>query len=104
MNELRGKPLALVWLRLRVDSELTRSLVGEYNCCQGQCASFNHRRIKMGDRKRGQEQIRNLTQNRTGTYSISLPIELIRQLSWRSGQKLVVKRSGKKLIIEDWQS
>ncbi len=57
----------------------------------------------MGDRKRGQEQIRNLTQNRTGTYSVSLPIELMRQLGWRSGQKLVVKKAGKKLVIADWR-
>jgi Ni/Co efflux regulator RcnB len=56
----------------------------------------------MGTRKAGEQQVRNLTQNRTGTYSISLPIELIRQLRWQQGQKLVVSKRGKNLIIEDW--
>lgn len=56
----------------------------------------------MGTRKAGEQQVRNLTQNRTGTYSISLPIELIRQLKWQQGQKLVVSKRGKNLVIEDW--
>ena len=58
---------------------------------------------EMGARKAGEQQVRNLTQNRTGTYSISLPIELIRALNWQQGQKVVVSKSGKKLVIEDWK-
>lgn len=57
----------------------------------------------MGARKAGEQQVRNLTQNRTGTYSLSLPIELVRALGWRQGQKVVVSKSGKKLVIEDWK-
>lgn len=57
----------------------------------------------MGARKAGEQQVRNLTQNRTGTYSISLPIELVRALKWQQGQKVVVSKSGKKLVIEDWK-
>lgn len=57
----------------------------------------------MGARRAGEQQIRNLTQNRTGTYSISLPIELIRQLNWQQGQKLTVSKKGKTLVIEDWK-
>ena len=56
----------------------------------------------MGARRAGEQQIRNLTQNRTGTYSISLPIELIRQLKWQQSQKLIVSKRGKTLVIEDW--
>jgi hypothetical protein len=56
----------------------------------------------MGARKAGEQQVRNLTQNRTGTYSISLPIELIRALKWQQGQKVVVSKRGKNLVIEDW--
>jgi hypothetical protein len=56
----------------------------------------------MGARKAGEQQVRNLTQNRTGTYSISLPIELIRSLKWQQGQKLIVSKRGKNLVIEDW--
>lgn len=56
----------------------------------------------MGTRRAGEQQIRNLTVNRTGTYSISLPIELIRQLKWQQSQKLIVSKRGKTLVIEDW--
>ncbi len=56
----------------------------------------------MGVRKAGQENIRNLTQNSTGTYSISVPISLVRKLRWQRGQKLTVRQQGKKLIVEDW--
>ena len=56
----------------------------------------------MGTRRAGEQQIRNLTQNRTGTYSISLPIEMIRQLKWQQSQKLTVSKRGKTLVIEDW--
>ncbi len=57
----------------------------------------------MGTRKTGEQHIRNLTKNSTGTYSVSVPIGLIHELRWQQGQQLVVKRSGKKLIIQDWQ-
>ena len=57
----------------------------------------------MGVRKAGEQGVRNLTQNSTGTYQISLPISLIRELRWQQGQKLVVNKRGDKLIIEDWK-
>jgi len=43
--------------------------------------------------------------NKTGgsSYSIVLPIEHIRGFGWREGQKLTVRRDGKRLIIEDWK-
>ena len=57
--------------------------------------------VYMGARKTGEQQIRNLTKNSTGTYQISVPIELIRLLRWQRGQQVVVKKVGKKLVIED---
>lgn len=36
------------------------------------------------------------------SYYVTLPINLIRQLQWKDGQKLVVKKSRNKLVIEDW--
>jgi len=33
----------------------------------------------------------------------TLPIEIINELGWKEHQKVVVKKSGKKIIIEDWQ-
>ena len=34
--------------------------------------------------------------------AITLPSEELRTLGWREKQKVVVKRVGKKLVIEDW--
>jgi len=39
----------------------------------------------------------------TGSFSITVPIELIRQLKWREKQKLVFKKRGKGILIEDWK-
>ncbi len=36
------------------------------------------------------------------SYYVTLPIALVRQLKWRDGQKLVVKKSRGRLVIEDW--
>lgn len=56
----------------------------------------------MGTRKATEQLVRNLTVNSTGTYSVSLPKSLIRELRWQRGQRLTVARQGKKLIIQDW--
>jgi hypothetical protein len=56
----------------------------------------------MGARKFNQQHIRNITQNSSGTYSITLPKQLIRELRWQRHQQLTVRREGKKLIVEDW--
>jgi hypothetical protein len=58
----------------------------------------------MGTRKAGEQDVRSITQNKTGTYSISLPIGLIRELKWQNRQKVTVTKRGDKLIIEDWKS
>ena len=48
--------------------------------------------------------IRKLTRTGGGkSISVTLPIEYIRQLGWRDRQKVVIKKSGQKLIIEDWK-
>ena len=48
--------------------------------------------------------IRKLTKTGRGkSMSVTLPIEYIRELKWRSKQKVTVRKVGKKLIIEDWK-
>lgn len=37
------------------------------------------------------------------SYAITLPIEFVEQLKWRKKQKVVVKKYGKKMIIQDWK-
>ncbi len=55
----------------------------------------------MGRRIVEERNIRNLTRNNSGTYSVSLPIEFIRELGWREKQKVIIRLKGKQLVIED---
>jgi len=57
----------------------------------------------MGTRKAGEQQIRNITTNSSGTCQISIPKQLVAELKWRSAQKVVVTKMGDKLLIEDWK-
>lgn len=57
----------------------------------------------MGNKRVGEESVRILSKAGTGSYQITLPIGLVRKLKWQQGQRLVVRASGKKIIIEDWQ-
>lgn len=43
---------------------------------------------------------RSLTQNSTGTVSVSIPTEFVRQLGWYKGQKVRLQRAGRRLIIQ----
>jgi antitoxin component of MazEF toxin-antitoxin module len=36
------------------------------------------------------------------SYYVTLPIDVIRSLKWKDGQRLVVKKSRNKIVIEDW--
>jgi len=59
----------------------------------------------MGRKKIEERNIRKLVKVGGGkTYSITLPIDLVRELEWKSGQKLTVKKYGKGIIIRDWES
>lgn len=57
----------------------------------------------MPRRKLGQEHIRNV-QKSHGTYLVSIPIELLRQLGWHEHQRVSVALSGKKLTITDYKA
>lgn len=36
------------------------------------------------------------------TYTVALPIEYVRELGWIENQKVIIKKTGNKLVIEDW--
>lgn len=58
----------------------------------------------MARRSLDERNIRKLTKVSQGrSYSVTLPIEMIRNLKWRERQKLKVTQRGKKIIIEDWR-
>ncbi len=54
-------------------------------------------------RKLEDRSIRKISKRGSGSYGVTIPIELVRQLKWRTKQKVIIKKSGNKLIIEDWK-
>ena len=56
----------------------------------------------MARRSLEERNIRTLTK-RSASYSVTLPIEIIRTLQWREGQKVVVEQKGESLVIKDWK-
>lgn len=40
---------------------------------------------------------------KSGSYGVTIPIEIIRKLKIREGQKVVIDRKGSKIIISDWK-
>ena len=36
------------------------------------------------------------------SVAVTLPIDMVRKLKWRKGQKVVAKLRGQKITIEDW--
>ena len=53
--------------------------------------------------KTASEPVRKLTRVAGSSYYVTIPLDYIRELGWRERQKVVVKKRGKKLIIEDWE-
>lgn len=48
--------------------------------------------------------VRKLTRTGGGkSISVTLPIEFVRLLGWKDRQKVVVRKTGKKIVIEDWR-
>jgi len=58
----------------------------------------------MPRRKLEEKNVRKLTRmGREGSsLGMTIPKELVQELGWRERQKVIVKKSGKKLIVEDW--
>jgi len=57
----------------------------------------------MAKRPQNENSIRKLTKLGKKSLCVTIPIEIIREFGWRERQKLVVKKFGKKIIIEDWK-
>jgi bifunctional DNA-binding transcriptional regulator/antitoxin component of YhaV-PrlF toxin-antitoxin module len=61
----------------------------------------------MGRRKLEDRSVRSLNKTSSGkSYSVTLPVEIIRMFRWKNKQKLVVKadKKRKRIVIEDWKS
>jgi hypothetical protein len=56
----------------------------------------------MSRRKLENKNIRKLTRTGNGKcISVTLPIDMVRDLKWKDRQKVVVSKKGNKLVIED---
>ena len=56
------------------------------------------------NRRRENSNIRKLGKTGRGaSISLTLPIELVRELGWRDNQKVTAKKHGKGILIEDWK-
>lgn len=53
----------------------------------------------------GKKQVRKLTKVGGASYSLALPVEIIRKFKWKERQKLTVTvdLKNKKLVIRDWK-
>jgi len=59
-----------------------------------------------GRRKTGQENVRSLTKTGGGrTYTLSLPVAVIRAFGWKERQKLTltVNLKNQTILIKDWK-
>jgi len=57
----------------------------------------------MGVRKSDEKNIRKITRVGKTSLSVTIPVEIVGNLKWRERQKVVVRQSGKRIIIEDWK-
>ena len=57
----------------------------------------------MSRRKIENRNTRKLLKTSRGSVMVTLPIEIIRELKWRGTQKVTIRKSGEKIIIEDWK-
>ncbi len=58
----------------------------------------------MARQKLEDREIRKLYKTSAGSVLVSLPIEIVRELKWRDGQKVVVKKWGEGIVIADWKA
>lgn len=57
----------------------------------------------MGHQYTSSQPIRKLNKTAKVSYSVVLPKDIVRNLKWREGQKLVVTQDEDRVIIEDWK-
>lgn len=57
----------------------------------------------MPTQKLKNKEIRKLTKIAGHSLSVVLPMEVVDKLKWKEHQKVVVKLSGKKIVIQDWK-
>lgn len=49
-------------------------------------------------------QVRKLTKVAQSSYAVVIPMKIVKKLGWQEKQPLVIRRSGKKVIVENEQT
>jgi len=57
----------------------------------------------MPTKKLKDKKIRKITKIAKHSFCVALPVEIVEELGWKEHKKVVVRKSGKKIIIEDCQ-
>ena len=52
---------------------------------------------------RKEKDIRTIGKTKSGSYYITIPIDVIRELKWKSKQKVRVKKHRGGILISDWK-
>ena len=47
--------------------------------------------------------LRKITRVGGTSYAVTIPIDFIKELQWKSKQKVFVTKEGERIIIEDWK-
>jgi antitoxin component of MazEF toxin-antitoxin module len=55
------------------------------------------------NRASSEKNIRKLTRVGKISLSVTIPRDLIVELGWKDNQKVIVKKRGQGILIEDWQ-
>lgn len=53
-------------------------------------------------RKTSENSVRKLMRLGKTSLAITLPKDILLDLNWREGQKLIAKKQGKGILIQDW--
>jgi len=48
-------------------------------------------------------EVRKIIKNGRESYYVNIPKDMMPELGWKERQKVVVRKYGKKIIIEDWK-
>ncbi|MFH1789868.1 MAG: hypothetical protein ABH832_02260 [bacterium] len=57
----------------------------------------------MSRRKIEERAVRKLSRNgKKGSFYVTIPVEIIRELDWKSKQKVIVKKQGSKVVVTDY--
>lgn len=59
----------------------------------------------MAQAKLTDRSIRKLSKVASGnSYSVTIPIDIVRAMKWKERQRLVITREGRHVVIKDWRA